>query len=122
MTVSSNEERHSRVPTPGQWSDVMNETIKEAIRNGAFDDLPGKGKPLKLLNNLYFPGTELAYQLLKDNDYTLPGIAERGAVTAKVEALWVEINRVWTHYPRTSRLISPTPPLTSMSRVTSEFP
>ena len=73
-------------------------TIEEAIRAGAFDDLPGRGKPLRLLNNPYAPGTELAYQLLKDNEYTLPWISERAAVLARIQALREEIAASWPAY------------------------
>jgi hypothetical protein len=92
------EERKSSVPLPGRWSEVMDELIEEAMRAGAFDDLPGHGKPLKLIKNPYAPGTELAYQLLKDNNYTLPWIAERQVILEEIEKLRAEIGRLWRRY------------------------
>ena len=87
-----------RIPPPGRWADVMDEVIEDAIRSGAFDNLPGRGKPLKLHNNPHAPGTELAYQLLKDNDYTLPWISERKEVIAAIDALRDDIGLVWKRY------------------------
>ena len=72
--------------------------LEEAVRSGAFDDLPGRGKPLKLTKNPYAPGTELAYQLLQDNNYTLPWIAERQQVLEEIENLRAEIGRFWLRY------------------------
>jgi len=85
----------SRIPPPGRWADVMDEVMEEAMRSGAFDNLPGRGKPLKLNNNPHAPGTDLAYQLLKDNDYTLPWISERKEVIAAINALCDDIYLVW---------------------------
>ena len=93
------DKREERPPGPGQppakWKDAAEEAIEEAIRSGAFDDLPGRGKPLKLINNPYAPGTELAYQLLQDNQYTLPWIAERNSLLARIQALREEIRQTW---------------------------
>ncbi len=87
-----------RVPPPGRWADVMDELIEDAMRAGAFDNLPGHGKPLNLHNNPHAPGTELAYQLLKDNNYTLPWISERQVILADIQALRTDINRTWRSY------------------------
>lgn len=92
------EEKKPQLPPPGRWSEVMDELYEQAVRDGLFDNLPGHGKPLKLFKNPYAPGTELAYQLLKDNNYTLPWIAERNEVTAAIDALRSEVRRVWLRY------------------------
>ena len=92
------EESLPRIPPPGRWADVMDEVIVEAMRSGAFDNLPGRGKPLKLPNNPHAPGTELAYQLLKDNNYTLPWISERNELIAAVNALRGDLSQVWLRY------------------------
>lgn len=80
---------------PASWKDMAEESIEEAIRSGVFDNLPGRGKPLKLIENPYAPGTELAYQLLKDNQYTLPWIAERASLLARIALLREEISQSW---------------------------
>jgi DnaJ family protein C protein 28 len=83
---------------PARWRDLAEEAIEEAMRSGAFDDLPGRGKPLNLLTNPYAPGTELAYQLLKDNQYTLPWISERVSLLARIQDLQDEITSSWRWY------------------------
>jgi DnaJ family protein C protein 28 len=83
---------------PAEWRDVAEEAIEEAIRSGVFDDLPGRGKPLNLINNPYAPGTELAYQMLKDNQYTLPWISERSSLLAQIQEMRADIAASWTAY------------------------
>jgi DnaJ family protein C protein 28 len=95
---SPEEKPQSSGRPPARWKDMAEEVIEEAIRSGAFDDLPGRGKPLKLHNNPYAPGTELAYQLLRDNQYTLPWISERASVLARIESLRDELSQSWTGY------------------------
>ena len=92
------EETRRRVPRPREWDSVMDELIQDAMRSGAFDDLPGKGKPLKLSKNLFAPEEQLAHQLLKDNNYTLPWIAERRKVQARIDAFRSEVSRVARRY------------------------
>jgi hypothetical protein len=92
------EEERPRVPPPVRWSDRMDEVIEEAIRNGAFDNLPGYGKPLKLVKNPYAPETELAYQLLKDNHYTLPWISQRQQVLERIDTFRVELRQIGGRY------------------------
>jgi DnaJ family protein C protein 28 len=76
----------------------MDELIEEAMREGAFDDLPGRGRPLRLDRNPFVGDSGLAFQLLKDNDYTLPWIAERNRVLERIEALREEIGRQWAQF------------------------
>jgi len=49
---------------------LVERIIQEAIDNGEFDNLPGKGKPLNLNENAFLePGLEWAYGLLKRNGF-----------------------------------------------------
>src|SRR5579885_2892580 len=59
------------------WSDVVEELLEEARSRGDFDNLPGKGQPLKLDDNPYAGDRALAYSLLKNNNLAPPEI-ERG--------------------------------------------
>src|SRR5437867_2711424 len=55
---------------------VVEERILEAQRAGAFDDLPGKGKPLKFADESWVPEElRVAYHVLK-NARVLPPEAE----------------------------------------------
>jgi hypothetical protein len=55
---------------------VVEERILEAQRSGAFDNLPGKGKPLQLDDQRWVPeDLRVAYHILK-NAHVLPPEAE----------------------------------------------
>lgn len=51
-----------------QYTDHMSEIIKKAEREGHFDDLPGKGKPLNLGRDYMNPPEKQLYKTLKDNN------------------------------------------------------
>lgn len=52
------------------FEDTTEKKIREAMERGAFDDLPGKGKPLKLDENAFVPEElRLAYHLLENSGY-----------------------------------------------------
>lgn len=55
---------------------IVEERIQEAQRNGAFENLPGKGKPLELEDLSWVPeDLRVAYHVLK-NAHVLPPEAE----------------------------------------------
>ena len=81
-----------------QRANAIEEMIQEAMEAGDFDNLRGRGKPLRLEKNIFAEDKELAYKLLKDNDYTLPWIADRLDTLARVDALRAEIGRHWRIY------------------------
>ncbi len=54
---------------------LAEERIQEAIRNGEFDDLPGKGQPLKLEDLSFVPEeVRLAYKVLKNAGFVPPEV------------------------------------------------
>nr|WP_239544423.1 DUF1992 domain-containing protein [Virgibacillus halotolerans] len=55
----------------------MSEIIKKAEREGHFDDLPGKGKPLDLGQDYMNPAEKQLYKTMKDN-HILPRWIELG--------------------------------------------
>jgi DnaJ family protein C protein 28 len=59
------------------WSDVVEEILGEAQARGDFENLPGKGKPLRLDDDFYAGDKALAYHVLKNNNVAPPEI-ERG--------------------------------------------
>lgn len=75
---------------------AIDRIIDEAAEKGTFDNLPGKGKPLKRMSNPYAPDQSLAYELLQSNNYTLPWIAKRNEVLDKVLALRVALAGDWS--------------------------
>ncbi len=95
---NSETENRPRVPPIQRWSDTMDDIIDEAVSEGLFDNLPGKGKPLNLTTNPFSAETELAHQLLKANDFTLPWITERAALLKAVDDLRDRLSQQWSRY------------------------
>lgn len=54
-----------------QYRDHMSEIIKKAEREGQFEGLPGKGKPLELGQDYLNPEEKQLYKTMKDN-HVLP--------------------------------------------------
>jgi hypothetical protein len=55
---------------------IAERRIVEAIREGAFDDLPGAGKPLKLEDDSHLPeDLRIAYKILKNAGFVPPEVA-----------------------------------------------
>jgi DnaJ family protein C protein 28 len=84
--------------TPKDWPAAVEQLIEEAIRDGKFSNLPGHGRPLNLQKNPFAGDTELAYQLLKDNDFTLPWIAGRKRTLNRITEFRDAIQRSWLRH------------------------
>jgi DnaJ family protein C protein 28 len=66
---------------------AIDEIIRRAMEEGQFDDLPGKGKPLRLDED---PNADsawrMAYHALKSSGYSLPWIEMRQEIETDLEA------------------------------------
>lgn len=63
---------------------------------GAFENLPGKGKPLNLDRNPYLdPSLELAYGLLKNNGYAPEWITRDKEIRAELEVARARLRAAW---------------------------
>ena len=72
--------------TPQDWDTLVNQRIEEAMRNGAFDNLRNKGKPLDASPDPHVPpDMQMANSLLKNNDLAPAWISDRGAMLAAIE-------------------------------------
>lgn len=72
--------------TPQDWDTLVNQRIEEAMRNGAFDNLRNKGKPLDTSPDPHVPpDMQMANSLLKNNDLAPAWISDRGAMLAAIE-------------------------------------
>ncbi len=70
-----------------EYHDLVGRRIDEAIRNGAFDNLPGKGKPLNLQRNPFVPeGMEMAYSIMQKNNIAPEWISDRAELLRRIEA------------------------------------
>lgn len=69
-----------------EWEDIVGRRIEEAMQQGAFDNLPGKGKPLNLNREPFVPDDQqMAFKLLKNNDLTPGWIGDRKALELECE-------------------------------------
>lgn len=89
-------ERMRRQRRQEDLRNAIDRIVDEAAEKGTFDNLPGKGKPLKRMNNPYAPDQSLAYELLQNNNYTLPWIAKRSEVLDKALALRTSLAADWS--------------------------
>lgn len=88
-------ERMRRELAERDWRSAVDRLIDEAQKKGAFDNLPGKGRPLNLKKNPYAPDQSLAYDLLQNNNYTLPWIADRQGILEKIAIFRQELQQLW---------------------------
>lgn len=74
----------------------MDEQIKKAIEDGAFDNLPGKGKPIDLSENPFEdPSWRMANRMLRASGFSLPWIETRKEIEADAKKALDEIKRTW---------------------------
>jgi len=78
----------------------IEELLRQAMAEGKFDNLPGKGKPLQLdkENPHADPAWELAYKILKDAGYSLPWIETIREIEADIESSRMELKLAWQWY------------------------
>jgi hypothetical protein len=67
---------------------IAERRIIEAIREGAFNGLPGAGQPLKLEDDSHVPeDLRIAYKILKNAGYVPPEVALRKEIATTEEIL-----------------------------------
>ncbi len=75
----------------------IEEHIRRAIEEGKFDDLPGKGKPLRLDEYaLGDPEWRLAYHILQSSGFSLPWIENRKEIESELQAARTALKRAWS--------------------------
>lgn len=74
----------------------IEELLRAAIQAGKFDNLPGKGKPLKLDENPYAnPEWRVAYHILNEAGFTLPWIETRNEIEVELEKARSDLRYAW---------------------------
>lgn len=74
----------------------IDEIIEQAMREGAFDNLAGKGLPLTLDENPYLDEEwQLAYHLLKENGFAPDFIERRQAIEQELTSAREALARSW---------------------------
>jgi DnaJ homolog subfamily C member 28 len=78
----------------------IEEMLRQAMADGKFDNLPGKGKPLHLddSNPYTKPEWELAYHMLKDAGYSLPWIESQHEIDTDLESARRELRLAYEHF------------------------
>jgi hypothetical protein len=77
------EQRSTGRERPGDWESWVDRIIRSALESGAFDDLPGAGKPLNLAHNPHTPRQwQLAFHILENAGYRPAWIEQRAAIEA----------------------------------------
>ncbi len=80
----------------GEWCDLVERRIQEAMAAGAFENLSGQGKPMDLTRNPYLdPSLELAYGLLHNNGYAPEWIARDKEIRQQLEAARAHLRAAW---------------------------
>lgn len=76
----------------------IEEQIRRAQQEGKFDNLPGKGKPLKLDENPFAdPEWRMAYHLLVENGFALPWMELRQEIENELTQARMELQRAWKY-------------------------
>ena len=74
----------------------IEEHIRKAIADGKFDDLPGKGKPLRLDENPHEDENwRLAYHILREGGFSLPWIETIREIETEIEQARAVLRRTW---------------------------
>lgn len=75
---------------------LVERLIQEAMEEGKFDNLPGKGKPLEFGDNPYTePGQDWAYGLLKRNGLAPAWIELDKEIRRELEHLQTRLQTLW---------------------------
>jgi len=70
--------------------------IRKAIEEGKFDDLPGKGKPIRWDDNPFVEADwQLAFRMLRNAGFALPWMDTRKELEAQLEAGRAALQRAW---------------------------
>jgi hypothetical protein len=76
-------------------TNAIEEIIRQAQAKGQFADLPGQGRPLDLQQNLFAPDSQLAHNLIQNNGFTLPWIADKQEITAELAGWRQKLRAAW---------------------------
>lgn len=77
------------------WESWIDQQIREAQERGAFDQLPGRGRPLDLTPNPYAQDQYLAFKILKNAGYAPEWIELDKVVRGKLEVALAKLARRW---------------------------
>lgn len=83
----------------GRWQSEIDRAIEKMRDEGAFDNLPGEGKPLNLGDETYVPDEmRMAYRILAQNDMAPDWVILGKEIQQAEEAIRATIARQISHY------------------------
>ena len=83
---------------------IAERRIKDAIKDGVFDNLPGAGKPLELEDDSHIPeDLRLAYKVLKNANFVPPEVSLRKEIV-KTEDLLAGMEETKEKYRQVKKL------------------
>ncbi len=78
---------------------MVEDIIREAMERGDFDNLPGKGKPLNLVNDpLVDPITSIVNRIIRDNGMSHPLLEARKLIEEEAEGARKELRLAWERH------------------------
>jgi DnaJ homolog subfamily C member 28 len=82
--------------------------LREAIENGEFDNLPGKGGPVDLRENPFEdPDLRVVHRLLRNAGFAPAWIEERKEIDASFATAQTQLTRAWALFREGSKTPSP---------------
>jgi len=79
-----------------RWESLIDQRIREAMEQGEFDDLPGKGKPVDTSENPFEdPELRLAHRVLRNAGFAPSWIEERKDIEAELEIARNQLAKAW---------------------------
>jgi DnaJ homolog subfamily C member 28 len=79
-----------------RFESLTEKKLREAIENGEFDDLPGKGEPIDLRENPFEdPDLRTVHRLLRNAGFAPAWIEERKDIDAELAAAQTKLSRAW---------------------------
>jgi len=90
------------------WESLIDRKIREAMEEGEFDHLSGKGAPLDLTENPFEdPDWRMAHRMLRQAGFAPAWIEERKDIEAEIAAARNALARIWmvlqnAHHPENS--------------------
>jgi DnaJ family protein C protein 28 len=85
------------------WESLVERKIREAMEQGEFDDLPGKGQPVDLSENPFEdPELRMAHRFLRNAGFAPAWIEERKDIDAELESARTLLARATRIYRQTT--------------------
>jgi DnaJ family protein C protein 28 len=105
-----------------RWESLIDQKIREAIEEGEFDDLAGKGQPIDLTENPFEdPDWRTAYRMLRNAGFAPAWIEERKDIEAELEVARTSLARVWIVYKQAQNTRHSTSAAARWEKALSDF-